>query len=243
LLGMLYERYLVNLPRLKRDKFEWCDTSSLRLRWLWCEWVGKLLGWKESRAEGHPDGLSTEVHSALRDKIFPIPKIERDEVGRVSKVAAGQCVAAQGGSTSTSVACCIHGGATAPGNTGGAGCPGKRQIGAAEGGGITSRMWLDGMREQGFLDSNNGIIWSANPALGLSAWAFKHLLAVVGATDPGTSHTASGDQGNNVELVRLASSYFMPTTTSINTAGSAGCSSAVRIGCLTRPLFFECTTE
>jgi hypothetical protein len=90
LLGMLHERYLVSLPRLKKDKTVWCNTSSLRLRWLWCEWVGKLLGWKETRLEGHPNGLSAEVHATLRDKIFPIPKIERDEPVRGSKVAAAQ---------------------------------------------------------------------------------------------------------------------------------------------------------
>jgi hypothetical protein len=167
LLGMLHERYLVSLPRLKRDKTEWCDTSSLRLRWLWCEWVGKLLGWKETRLEGHPNGLSAEVHATLRDKIFPIPKIERDEPVRGSKVAAAQSNAMQGGCSS--FACCIHGGGAAREKIGSGDAAAKHAIAAGDPGGITRRAWLQEMREQGFIDDNNAIVWSSNPALGLSA--------------------------------------------------------------------------
>jgi hypothetical protein len=81
LLGMLDERYLLSLPRLKRDKSELCDTSPNRLRWLWIAWVAKLLGWKDRRPEGHPTGFSAEVYTDLREKVFPFPKVERDERG------------------------------------------------------------------------------------------------------------------------------------------------------------------
>jgi hypothetical protein len=81
LLGMLDGRYIVSLPRLKRDKTELCNRSPQHLRWLWVSWAAKLLGWKDSRPEGHPDGFSAEVYTDLKAKVFPFPKVERDEKG------------------------------------------------------------------------------------------------------------------------------------------------------------------
>jgi hypothetical protein len=82
LIGMLHKWYLLSLPRLKKDTSAVGDTSPHRLRWLWCSWAERILGWRESRPEGHPDGFSTEVFAALRNKVFPFPKVERDESGR-----------------------------------------------------------------------------------------------------------------------------------------------------------------
>jgi hypothetical protein len=79
LLGMLNESYIVKLPRLKRDRSTLFDRSLQQLRWLWLSWASKLLGWKLPRPEGHPHGFSAAIHSALRDKVFPYPKIERDD--------------------------------------------------------------------------------------------------------------------------------------------------------------------
>jgi hypothetical protein len=79
LLGMLNESYIVKLPRLKRDRSTLFDRSPQQLRWLWLSWASKLLGWKLPRPEGHPHGFSAAIHSALRDKVFPYPKVERDD--------------------------------------------------------------------------------------------------------------------------------------------------------------------
>jgi hypothetical protein len=77
---MLNESYIVKLPRLKRDKSELTDRCPEHLRWLWCTWAAKLLGWKRSRPEGHVHGLSCEVYATLRGTVFPFPKIEHDNV-------------------------------------------------------------------------------------------------------------------------------------------------------------------
>jgi hypothetical protein len=54
LIGMLHESYLLSLLRLKRDISALDDSSPERLRWLWCSWGAKTLGWKDSRPEDHP---------------------------------------------------------------------------------------------------------------------------------------------------------------------------------------------
>jgi hypothetical protein len=122
LLGMLHERYLVNLPRLKKDKSEWYDTSSLRLRWLWCSWMSKVFGWKETRPEGHPKGLSVDVYIVLREKIFSIPKVERNVVARSSTKVAGKALPLQGGSIRHSPTCCLYSGPSTSGTFGSGGC-------------------------------------------------------------------------------------------------------------------------
>jgi hypothetical protein len=76
LFAMFNESYLLRLPRLKRDKSQAFDTSPEHLRWLWITWAAKLLGWKERQPEGHYRGFAPEVYSALRERIFPFPKIE-----------------------------------------------------------------------------------------------------------------------------------------------------------------------
>jgi hypothetical protein len=222
MLGMFHERYLVNLPRLKRDKTEWCDTSSRRLRWLWCSWVSKLLGWKESRPEGHPNGLSAEVYTALREKKIPIPKVERDEVEKARKQAA--TVQAQGGSSSHGPGCCIH---CTAGTFGCPGSPGKSSKHTPEHGscmsisagagskhldpgsepdGPTRRAWIKGMQQQGYLDESNVIVWSANPSLGLPSWSFKQLIAVMETSDASSAYSTNRDEGHPVNLGALASS-------------------------------------
>jgi hypothetical protein len=65
LTGMLHESYLLSLPQLKKDKSSYGDTSLDRLRWLWCAWVAKILGWREERLEGHLIGLTADIHNAL----------------------------------------------------------------------------------------------------------------------------------------------------------------------------------
>jgi hypothetical protein len=79
LLAMLNESYIVKLPRLKRDKSDVTNRSPERLRWLWYSWSTKILGWKTRRCEGHPNGFSPKVYTALRENIFPFPKIEQGE--------------------------------------------------------------------------------------------------------------------------------------------------------------------
>jgi hypothetical protein len=83
LLGMLHESYLLSLPRLKTDSSPLCDSSPTCLRWLWVAWAAKILRWPELRPEGDPEGFSAEVYSALREKVFPFPKVERDDAGRL----------------------------------------------------------------------------------------------------------------------------------------------------------------
>jgi hypothetical protein len=252
LFGMLHERYLMNLPRLKRDKNEWCDTSSLRLRWLWCQWVGKLLGWKESRLEGHPNDLSAEVYTALREKVFPIPKVERDVVAKASTAALAQPLLTPGGSTYSTSGCCLHSGRCAAGTFGsggaavntGAGCVGSaRGTPGASGssskhlppgfddGSHTRRAWLEGMHERGYLDDNNAIIWSANPALGLPAWSFWHLVAVIGTPNPVDSDPASGNKGDTVCLEGAAGCSFGSTASTTVLPRSAGRPLPVESGC------------
>jgi hypothetical protein len=82
LVGMLIESYLLSLPRLKKYTTEEGDFSPKHLRWLWCTWGAKILGWHESRPQGHPEGFSSEVYQALAEKVYPFPKVERDEKGR-----------------------------------------------------------------------------------------------------------------------------------------------------------------
>jgi hypothetical protein len=76
MLGMLNERYIVNLPRLKRDKTQLCDTSPQYLHWLWIYWTAKLLNWKDRHFEGQLKGFFSEIYAALRENVFPFPKIE-----------------------------------------------------------------------------------------------------------------------------------------------------------------------
>jgi hypothetical protein len=67
LLGILHERYIVRLPRLKKDKSEMFNTSPQNLHWLWHSWATNY--------------FSTEVHAALYKVVFPFPKVERHEGG------------------------------------------------------------------------------------------------------------------------------------------------------------------
>ena len=81
LVGMLTKSYLLSLLRLKRDTIGKDDSSPKRLRWLWCTWGTKNLGWRESRPQGHHEGFNFEVYQALAEKVYPFPKVERDEKG------------------------------------------------------------------------------------------------------------------------------------------------------------------
>jgi hypothetical protein len=57
LISMLYKSYLLSLRRLKKDNNSYGDNFPDRLRWLWCAWVAKILGWREARLEDHPNSL------------------------------------------------------------------------------------------------------------------------------------------------------------------------------------------
>ena len=54
---MLYKSYLLSLRRLKKDNNSYGDNSPNHLRWLWCAWAAKILGWREARLDNHPNGL------------------------------------------------------------------------------------------------------------------------------------------------------------------------------------------
>jgi hypothetical protein len=115
------------------------------LRWLWCSCLSKLLGWKETHPEGHPNGMSADVYKALRKKIFPIPKVERNVIARSSTEVAGKALPSQGGSIRHSPTCCLHSGPSTGGTfdsggygvitpTAGCGCRGSTYISVGSGG-------------------------------------------------------------------------------------------------------------
>jgi hypothetical protein len=86
ILGMLSESYLRRLPRLVEDQRDNTDTSPDHLRWLWCAWSSRILGWSGSPPEGDPDRFLAEVYAVLRQSIFPFPKVERCKVGQKDEV-------------------------------------------------------------------------------------------------------------------------------------------------------------
>jgi hypothetical protein len=166
------------------------------------------------------------VYVVLQDKIFQIPKVERDAPARGSEVALAQSLASQGGCRSGNGACCIHEGATTSRKIRSVGCGGSRDIEASD-----ARGWLEGMRKHEFVDDKNAIIWSANPAVRLTNWAFKKLLVVAGTPVPDSAHTPSGDEGNPNELGRVESSYVASSSRTPAVAGPARCYAAERTGC------------
>jgi hypothetical protein len=190
LIGMLHESYLLSLPRLKKDKSAIGDTSPQRLRWLWCSWGAKILGWGARRPEGHPDGFSVEVYTALRQKVFPFPKVERDAAGRPVEVDSTlPCTCSRSAQTYVN--------------------PFARTQAAIRVG------WLEFFRYKGLIDEHDAIIWSADPKSNLSAWAYGKLLAVTGASNlppPGEASTiaandfrmgeaiAAGEHGSGIIL-------------------------------------------
>jgi len=78
MLPMLDENYLMSLPKLQKDttKAFYFDWSPKNLWWLWYSWGSELLGWNTKRLEGHEHGFSPEVYNALREIVFPFPKVE-----------------------------------------------------------------------------------------------------------------------------------------------------------------------
>jgi hypothetical protein len=64
LLEMLHERYIISLPRLKRDKNKLCNRSPKHLSWLWYFEVAKLLDCKERQLEGHPNSFYFKLYIA-----------------------------------------------------------------------------------------------------------------------------------------------------------------------------------
>jgi hypothetical protein len=210
LLGMLHERYIVSLPRLRRDTAELCNTSPQRLRWLWCSWAAKLLGWKERLLEGHAKGFSAEVYTILREIVFPFPKIERDSVDRQASSSHG--VESGGlsgrGSVSTvaaaTVADCTR--LFTP-CSGGTSDFGSYRVVAQSGEGEHCRkidctpaeskhqFWLEGKRNTGYLDNNNHIIWDADPKRTLAPWVYRRLLSATGTTDPSATSSPTSEEG------------------------------------------------
>jgi hypothetical protein len=105
LLGMLDECYIVKLPRLKRDRNQIYERSPQHLRWLWCTWAAKLLGWKTTRPEGHLQGFLVAIYKALHEVVFPFPKVERDhDRGGISMAGRGGC-GSQGGTLTSGRRC------------------------------------------------------------------------------------------------------------------------------------------
>jgi hypothetical protein len=52
----------------------------------------------------------------------------------------------------------------------------------SEQGAFTSGWWFGGMRSTRYVNSDNNIIWNADPANTLKPWTYKHLLSVSAST-------------------------------------------------------------
>jgi phosphoenolpyruvate-protein kinase (PTS system EI component) len=86
------------------------------------------------------------------------------------------------------------------------------------------------MRDRGFLDGENTIIWTVNRTLSLPAWSFKHLLAISGSLDPAGAYSASTEQSNRVLLVGLTSTSDAATSSAAVVTRAVGCPLLVRTG-------------
>jgi hypothetical protein len=91
LTSMLSESYISSLPRLKRDSSGIGDSSPERLRWLWLIWAAKILEWRNERFKGHPCGFNAQVFDALRQKVYPFPKLEHTNDGQPLQSCALAC--------------------------------------------------------------------------------------------------------------------------------------------------------
>jgi hypothetical protein len=152
--------------------------------------AAKLLGWQDARPEGHPDGLSDVVYAALRDKIFLLPKVERDHAGRSIHA-----------DSSTHAIC------TCPENTA------LWQDPTLQPGGLVRARWLEFLHHKGLIDKENAIIWAANPASHLSSWGYQHMLVVSGTS---TSAAASATAATARALCPLGSTS---TSLEVRTSG------------------------
>jgi hypothetical protein len=65
-------------------------------------------------------------------------------------------------------------------------------------GGASRVGWIAFMHHKGFLDDDNGIVWTENPASKLSAWAYEHLIALASTYDPSSSASASASTSGTV---------------------------------------------
>jgi hypothetical protein len=200
LIGMLHESYLLSLPRLKKDTSSYGDSSPTRLRWLWCAWGAKILGWGEVREEGHPEGFSSDIHTALREKIFPFPKVERDSSGRPLQ------------SPSAGIAICT--------------CTGTLDASERETlqpGSVARQGWLEFLRHKGFIDNDSNIIWGANPAAQLSSWAYEHMLFITGTPNPAAAAAASSSAGGIFAVGEFSTSAMRGSSTDLPQSRPPGC--------------------
>jgi hypothetical protein len=204
ILGMLSESYLRRLPRLLEDKRDNIDTSPDHLRWLWCAWSARILGWIRSPVEGDGEGFSAEVYAALRQTVFPFPKVERCEVEQTEEARQAATAAQVAPVLREAIFQAERQGAgidvkTAPPKSS------SRNAFAIDTwlhstsnpGAFTSGWWLEGMRSAGYVDGDNNIVWSADPANTLKPWAYKHLLTVTRTTDPARSTSSTCEQGDS----------------------------------------------
>jgi hypothetical protein len=196
---MLDEGYLLSLPRLKHDKSAPYDTLPTRLRWLWVTWAGKILGWKNSRPEDHPQGFDSKVYEALRIKVYPFPKVEQDS-----------CESRQDPNAALAPYTWTH----------------KAQQWTNPGSlprGGTSAFWLDSMRDVGFIDNNNAIIWGSDPESHLSRSTFEHLLAVLEEAATPATPEASAPASTSAGLGRSVAAAGFTVASARPGSGPPGC--------------------
>jgi hypothetical protein len=161
---MLDESYLMSLPRLKKDESLVGDRSPQRLWALWCMWAAKILGWPEERPDGHADDFSPQVYDALKEAVFPFPKVERDDAGcRLPPTPACTCTIRIEHERELNLVPVL--------------------LGAAR------RGWVEFLKHKGYLDDSNRIVWRADPRSDFSAFSFQHLLEVANPS-PSDSNSA-----------------------------------------------------
>jgi hypothetical protein len=97
-------------------------------------------------------------------------------------------------------------------------------------------MWLGGMRSADYVNAENNIIWSADPANTLKPWAYKHLFTATGNKDAGgasasTAKEMVSDGGPARDPAPPTCETIGRTnvreTASSNLIGSNGCGTAV----------------
>jgi hypothetical protein len=160
-------------------------------------WARKLLGWREDQHEGHTEGFSEQVYKALREVVFPFPKVKRDALGQWLPPSGPPCT------------CTIQ----------------TREermhrslpmlVGAAK------RGWIEFFQCKGYLDNLNRIIWETELASHLSSFSFNYLLAVANCGgDAATS--SSADPRTELCLCRYPLGASGAETDAIPSIGTAG---------------------
>jgi hypothetical protein len=108
------------------------------------------------------------VYKALRENVYPFPKVERSDARRPLQSVCIACTCEAIDQQSE-----------------------KRCRGPQICAGVAIRGgWQEFLQYKGYFDNTNAIIWAMDPKSHLSKYSYQHLLAVASSPNPGAAHPA-----------------------------------------------------